>query len=141
MTVSGLDRVFLDTSFVQALFSRRDEHPNRAIALRSSLEAATIWTTEAVLFEIGNALATLNREAAVEFIEDAYRAPNIQVVRLTTEGFLSALALYRSRPDKQWGLVDCLSFEAMRREQISAALTADRHFVQAGFRALMLEEL
>ena len=57
-----------------------------------------------------------------------------------TESLLqAALGLYRARPDKDWGLTDCVSFELMKREKITEALTADVHFRQAGFIALLLE--
>ncbi len=56
-----------------------------------------------------------------------------------TESLLrAALGLYRSRPDKDWGLTDCVSFELMKREKITEALTADVHFRQGGFIALLL---
>lgn len=50
-----------------------------------------------------------------------------------------ALALKRQRADKRWGLTDCVSFVVMHDRGISVALTADRDFVQAGFRALLLD--
>jgi predicted nucleic acid-binding protein len=57
-----------------------------------------------------------------------------------TEALLQqALALYRARPDKDWGLTDCASFVLMRQEGLTEALTADIHFRQAGFTALLLE--
>jgi len=45
--------------------------------------------------------------------------------------------LYISRSDKEWSLTDCISFVVMRREELTDALTADRHFEQAGFSALL----
>lgn len=33
---------------------------------------------------------------------------------------------------------DCISFVVMREKNLIDALTADRHFIQAGFRALLL---
>lgn len=48
-----------------------------------------------------------------------------------------SIKLYASRPDKQWSLTDCISFEVMRREGITEALTGDHHFEQAGFVALL----
>ncbi len=47
------------------------------------------------------------------------------------------IELYRDRPDKHWSLTDCISFVAMRDHGVTVALTADRHFVQAGFAALL----
>ncbi|MFM6219167.1 MAG: PIN domain-containing protein, partial [Dolichospermum sp.] len=41
------------------------------------------------------------------------------------------------REDKEWGLVDCISFIVMQDRGISDAPTTDIHFQQAGFRALL----
>lgn len=51
----------------------------------------------------------------------------------------SSFELYRNRPDKEWGMTDYISFVIMQERGISDALTADDHFRQAGFRALLLE--
>jgi predicted nucleic acid-binding protein len=37
----------------------------------------------------------------------------------------------------QWSLTDCISFVVMQDRQITGALTADHHFEQAGFTALL----
>ena len=50
-----------------------------------------------------------------------------------------AVGLYQARTDKEWGLTDCLSFVLMEREGITQALSADVHFRQAGFEAMLLE--
>ncbi len=47
------------------------------------------------------------------------------------------MALYRGHQDKQWGLVDCISFVVMRERGIRDALTFAQHLTQAGFNALM----
>lgn len=44
---------------------------------------------------------------------------------------------YRQRRDKEWSLTDCISFVVMQEEQLTEALTADRHFEQAGFKPLL----
>jgi predicted nucleic acid-binding protein len=62
-----------------------------------------------------------------------------RAVEASGANLAEAMALYRSRPDKGWSLADCLSFAVMARESLTNALTADQHFVQAGFRALLLE--
>jgi len=63
----------------------------------------------------------------------------VEVVRLTPALFEEAFALYKTYRDKEWGLVDCISFVVMRQAGVEEALTFDQHFVQAGFRALMRE--
>jgi hypothetical protein len=45
--------------------------------------------------------------------------------------------LFTSRADKDWSLTDCLSFIVMGRRNIRQALTADNHFEQAGFHAVL----
>jgi len=133
-------RVYLDTSFVLGTFDRRDQHHSAALCLHPRLVSAEVWTTESVLVEVGNALSMIDRSWAVAFIHRAYQTENFRVVSVTTSLMRTALDLYNSRPDKRWGMTDCLSFVVMGRERITDALTADRHFIQAGFRALMLEE-
>ncbi len=47
--------------------------------------------------------------------------------------------IYGTHSDKEWGVTDCLSFAVMHSRGLSAALTADHHFEQAGFEALLLQ--
>jgi hypothetical protein len=48
-----------------------------------------------------------------------------------------AMQLMNERQDKDWSLTDCTSFIVMKDRGIHEALTADRHFEQAGFAALL----
>ena len=70
----------------------------------------------------------------MEGIENSLR---IQVVVLTPELYRRGWQLYRQRPDKDWGVIDCISFTIMQERNIVEALTADRHFQRAGFVALL----
>lgn len=58
---------------------------------------------------------------------------------MTSNAFREALARYRSRTDKTWGLTDCTSFLIIEQKGITDALSADRDFQQAGFNALLLD--
>jgi predicted nucleic acid-binding protein len=132
------ERIFLDTVFVQALLNRRDQYHSRAKALMDRVRGASdIFVTEAILVEIGNALASINREGAVSFIKSCYSTPNVNVVLVDTFLLNKALNLYENRADKEWGLTDCISFVVMEEQNISFVLSTDIHFRQAGFTPLL----
>lgn len=101
--------------------------------------ASEVWTTEAVLVEVGNALSAADRLAAADFIRRCYRTANMRVVSVDTALLNEALTLYASRLDKSWGLTDCLSFTVMAQHGLTMAVTTDEHFVQAGYQAIMLD--
>ena len=134
------NQVFLDTVFVVALINRRDQYHQQACELTDRFERHPLLTTDAVLLEIGNALARNYKEEAVEILEHFFTSDEVEIVHLTPQLFGQAFELYRSHKDKEWGLVDCISFVVMRERNLDQALTFDRHFAQAGFQALMREE-
>jgi len=97
-----------------------------------------VVTTQDVLVEIGNALASVGRRSfAVQYIQAIKRADPFEVVEASPELFHRGLALYEERQDKEWGLTDCISFVTMRDRGLQAALTTDHDFEQAGFTALL----
>ncbi|HZF39797.1 MAG TPA: PIN domain-containing protein [Blastocatellia bacterium] len=135
------ERFLLDTVFVQALLNQRDQyHANAKTFLPRVRSAAEVWITEAVLIEIGNALSAFNRQATTQFIRQCYQTANVCVVSVDTFLLDRATQLYGARHDKTWGLTDCISFVVMQKQGLTDAVTADEHFVQAGFRALLLED-
>ena len=134
------ERLLLDTVFVQALLNQRDEYHAQAKAILPRVRAAAeVWVTEAVLVEVGNALSVFNRTAAVQFIQQCYHTVNMRVISVDTPLLIRALQMYHARPDKTWGLTDCISFVVMQEQGLTDAVTADEHFLQAGHRALLLE--
>jgi predicted nucleic acid-binding protein len=56
---------FVDTSFVVALANKNDQHHSIALELASKFERRPLITTDAVLLEIGNALARHFRAASI----------------------------------------------------------------------------
>ncbi|MBD0385943.1 MAG: type II toxin-antitoxin system VapC family toxin [Nostoc sp. C3-bin3] len=132
-----INKIFVDTLFVVALINQRDQYHQQASELADSLETQLLITTDAVLLEIGNALARNYKNEAVEIIEHFFGSDEVEIVRLTPELFAQAFILYKTHQDKAWGLVDCISFVVMKQSEVSQALTFDQHFVQAGFQALM----
>lgn len=137
---SPMTDVFLDTGFVIALSDSRDRHHREARerAEQISQDRVQVVTTQDVLVEIGNALASVGRRAfAVRYIRAIERADPFEVVKASPKLFQRGLALYEDRQDKEWGITDCVSFVTMRDRGLHAALTTDRDFEQAGFTALL----
>ncbi|MCA2710560.1 MAG: type II toxin-antitoxin system VapC family toxin [Microcystis sp. M015S2] len=135
-----MTEVFLDTSFAIALSSVTDRNHLRAVQLANQIETnkTRLVTTQAILLEIGNALSKQRyRAAAIQLLESLEIDPSVQVILLTNSLYRLAFNLFKQREDKEWGLVDCMSFIVMQDRGITDALTADTHFQQAGFRALL----
>ena len=133
--------VFLDTSYAIALSSEKDRFHNKALELADQIEAekSVLITTRPVLLEIGNALSGLRfRESGALLLDSLENDPNVGIVSLTDALYQQGVRFFRKRMDKEWGLVDCISFVVMSERNIFDALTTDDHFRQAGFRALLL---
>ncbi len=134
------NQIFVDTLFVIALINRRDQYHQQASELADRLEGYPLLITDVILLEIGNALARNYKKEAVEIIEQFLNSDEVKIVHLTPHLFERAFELYTVYQDKEWGLVDCVSFVVMREMGVSQALTFDRHFAQAGFQVLMRDE-
>ncbi len=136
------DRVFLDSGFFVARFNPRDQYHQAARRLARLVdEADELWTSEAILLEVGAAFrAPGQRGIAVRIWDQLHGDPRCLVMSISGALLERAMELFRSRPDQTWSLADCASFVLMGAHHLSVALSCDRHFVQAGFRALRLEE-
>jgi predicted nucleic acid-binding protein len=130
--------VFADTAYWVASLNERDMLYQRA--LRETGLWSRIVTSELVCVEVLNHFAEKGsyfRTAAWEFTHMLRNDSKIEIVSCSTEIFSEALRFYGQRADKAWSLTDCSSFLIMQERGIEAALTADHHFEQAGFQALM----
>lgn len=137
-----MNKIFLDASYAIALAAPKDQHHAQAFALAARLESegTHLITTRAVLLEIANALSKQRyRQDAVKLLDAIEADPRIEIVPISESLYQNGFQLYSARLDKEWGLTDCLSFIVMREQGLTEALTADEHFQQAGFRALLRE--
>ena len=78
--------------------------------------------------------------SGVALIDHLLQRSDVEVAPLSVDLWQRGWTLYRDRPDKAWSLTDCVSFLVMQERGLADALTADEHFRQAGFRALLLDE-
>ena len=135
-----MDEVFADACYWIAKLNERDSLHEIAVLLSDTLGSRRIVTTELIIGEVLNFFAELgpaNRRGAVALARGLRDDPNVDVIELSDTRFWDAVNLYNARPDQEWGLVDCASFQLMRERNIQDALTNDHHFTQAGFTILM----
>ena len=129
--------VFLDTAFLIALLINDDNYHDAAIAWKQAIRGPLL-TTEYVLLEFVDALSSpAHRQRALAAVRELRNAAEVQIVSASTGVMDDGMLLFSKYADKQWSLTDCISFHIMRQADVTDALTSDRDFEQAGFRALL----
>jgi uncharacterized protein len=133
--------VFADAGYWIALLNPKDPLHSKAFELSRSVEAGRtdVVTSQMVLAEVLNyfaGFASIFRARAASFVHSLEESA-VVVIPQDKAQFAAALALYEARPDKEWGLTDCASIVIMQELEISEVFAYDRHFEQAGFRALL----
>ena len=132
--------VFADTGYWIAISNPRDALHFRAKTVSLALSPVRLVTSEMVLTEYLNDFGQRGeflRRAAVKLTERLRKDPNTTIVRQASAHFWAAFDLYAARADKTWSHTDCASFRTMERYRLTEALTYDKHFEQAGFKALL----
>ena len=101
-----------------------------------------VVTTAWVLTELADAMcAPAKRGLSALLLRRLRLSKTVRIIGADDALFWRGLEFYERRSDKEWSLTDCISFVVMSEEGLTEALTADRHFQQAGFTALMLADL
>ena len=132
--------IFLDSAFAIALAVETDSFHEKAVQISNDLDGSILVTTRAILLEIGNALSKRSfRKASAALLASIEMDENVVIIPLSEELYEKGLNLFVKRLDKEWGLIDCISFVVMQERGMTEALTTDTHFQQAGFQALMRE--
>lgn len=132
--------LFVDTYALIAWLNRRDSAHE---TVRFYLEGyrGHLVTTEWVLMEVADALATgATRPIVIEFLQTIRRDPAYEIVNYEANIYKAGFDLFSDRPDKDWSLTDCISFVVMNKRKLTDALTADKHFRQAGYQAVFASE-
>ncbi len=130
-------QIFMDTAFLIAVIDTSDKYhiPAAECYKKIVTEKWSVITTEAVLIETANGLSEIKwRQVTHKWITQIQKSKTIfKVIPVTTEILNKAIVLYGLRPDKEWGLTDCISFIVMQEYKETKVLTVDHHFEQAGF--------
>jgi len=126
--------VFIDTSALLAVLDADDAHHNAARPLWESIVAAgdTLVSHNYVLVETSAlALRKLGLEALR--VLEADIVPILRIIWVTRDIHNSAASAQLVAWRRSLSLVDCVSFEIMRRSGVRTAFSFDRHFKEYGY--------
>jgi len=134
--------LFADTSGWGNLVDPTQPHHTLAAMLyrMARQQRRKVVTTNYVIAELVALLTSplhIPRSSMIAFIQGLKASPYVQVVHVDSALDEQAWDLLKSRPDKEWSLVDCATFVVMKQRGIAEALTTDHHFEQAGFVSLL----
>ena len=126
--------VFVDTSFLVALLDEDDPMYADALRLwkRVELERLSVLTSNYVVLE---ACAVLQRRLGVPAMRTLVRQilEPIAVEWVTRDDHERAVDALLVADRRNLSLVDCVSFEVIRRLGIRECLAFDQHFAEQGF--------
>jgi uncharacterized protein len=128
--------LFLDTSYLLALELADDgnhaaavTHWSRIVAHIPPLVTTSYVFCEAVTFFNSRGY----HDKAIAIGHSLLNSRTLTLIHVDESLFHQGWILLEQHRDKRYSLTDCISFLAMRKNQILEALTFDRHFEQAGF--------
>ena len=124
--------IFLDTSFLHALISKRDEHHQRVLDVVSGHSGKplpdTLLTTNHVIAETLTLSRKLGHDVAVQLGRTLYAGELARVHWATPEQEREAFGYFVRYDDKHYSFVDCLSFVVMEQFGIVTAWSVDDDF-------------
>lgn len=137
-----MSSLFVDTSGWASLFIHSQTYyPQAEQYFRLALQQKQkIYTTNYVIAELVallNSPLRVSRSRVFEIVDAIKLVNYVEVAHIDEATDALAWTLCKSRRDKAWSLVDCLSFVVMQKLSIQEALTTDQHFDQASFVRLL----
>lgn len=128
---------FADTFFFLSLLNAQDRAYHGKARAANAVNRPIV-TSRWVMIELADHLCDKQNRHLYGEVLDAIRSDErFDIIPADQSTLDAATELYRGRPDQAWSLTDCTSFVLMRQRGIIEALTADRHFEQAGLVALL----
>ncbi len=129
------ERIFVDTSAYFAANDPRDaNHAAAAATLRRlSQEHAETYTTNYVVAETHTLLVTRRSRDVAAQVLARLDASDTRILRATEADERRAREIIRQYTDKDFSLIDAISFAVMQRLHLRQVWTYDHHFAQFGF--------
>ena len=131
-----MKRLFVDTAGWMAMADAKDPLHQKSVRFRDkSLEQGTILVTSNYILDETLTLIRmrLGIESAEKWWELISESSRCNVEWITPERSEKALYFFFRWRDQSFSFTDCTSFILMRELGIENVLTADRHFITAGF--------
>jgi predicted nucleic acid-binding protein len=128
---------FVDTSALFAVLDSNDKDHGLAKVTWERLVASdeVMLCTNYILVEIFALVQNRLGLAAARTLQDDV-VPLLRVIWLDAESHTRSVAALVTAGRRQLSLVDCASFDAMRRQGVTTAFAFDRHFAEQGFDTL-----
>jgi uncharacterized protein len=132
--------IFLDTGFLLALVSERDENHERAKEVLSEYRGRSLWeaalttnhvvaeTLTAVRFKAEPMNLDKSHQIAVEVGRGLYDGDFGRIYQVSAEEERAAYEYFVRHRDKKYSFVDCVSFVIMGKLGIREALSVDEDF-------------
>jgi predicted nucleic acid-binding protein len=124
--------IFVDTSFLFALISAKDEHHERVLDVFRSFQGKhlrdEIITTNHVVAETITLSRKLGHAPAASIGERLFGEKLARIHWATPDEELAAFAYFKRHDDQLYSFVDCLSFVVMEKLGIREALAIDSDF-------------
>lgn len=132
--------VLVDSAGLYALADHRDPAHGEAEACIAGLvrKRTSLVLTDYIIDEAATlAKVRTGARASLRLLEIVDRSAAFNVTWIGPERFEAAKVFFRKHADHGYSFTDCTSFVIMHELGITDALTTDRHFVEAGFKALL----
>lgn len=125
--------VFADTSAWFALADRSSREHAAASAFLAS-DPCRLVTSNLVFAEtLSLMMKRIGKAAALSFGAKLRGSSRLRIIHADPATEERAWQYFESYRDKDWDLIDCVSFALMDRLGLDTAFTFDRHFSQKGF--------
>lgn len=138
--------VLVDAGYWVALARADDALHGRAVAWQRLVDArrTRLVTVDWTFVELFRVLASPRlrtpRTQAIRVLEAIRAEPALRVVHVEPRVRDAAWAALAAQPQRTWSWTDAAAFELMRAEGLTQVLGHDRHFIEAGFDALLRSE-
>ncbi len=129
-----MEKIFVDTSALYALISTEDRNTAIAVTIwENMLERGDVLITNN--YVIVECFALIQNRLGVDFARELQTniVPFLQIDWIDERQHSSGTSYVFTANRRQLSLVDCCSFETMRRLKIEKAFTFDEHFREQGF--------